>query len=699
MPIMSDIVAEPVPLLRRPVVLVAILGAVVVLVAALSLLHLRREAIDTQGRELRLLSLALTAEVGRGLQGIDEGLRAMQVELREGRLPTSGPLAGRILKTHAELLPLVQTLWLLDAQGKVLAASEAAAPPPLATFAPATDSLQPGQVAVSRPFAPPAPAHAPSMVALAMRYPAQGQQDGGWIVAALPADMLLGAFSVATPAPDARMAVFRKDGVRLAGAIVATPHATEADLARRLAAMRSAAVRRFRDDSERLVAMHSLQQFGLDVVLTRDLGVMLVGWRQAVRIVLLVVVFLLLVITGAAWLIVRANGRRALAQQALQAQQARSSKFNSLGVLAGAVAHDFNNVLASIVGYGEMAQDAAVPGSAQRRHLDMVIKAALRGKTLVERILSFSGGGARASTPFALEPIVEEVLAMLAGSLPAGIEVKRQLQAAGAQLNGDPTQAFEAVMNLCTNAIQAMPDGGTLTVDLRKVHMVQARILSHSRLDAGSYLALGVADEGAGMSPGVMEHLFEPFFTTRAAQSGTGLGLAVVHGVVTELGGAIDVASQPGRGALFTLYFPEYAGAAAQPTLAEAPHGAGQAVMVVDDDADLVAMLSEMLAELGYAPVGYTDPQAALQALLAAPRQYALVITDEVMPGMSGTMLAQTLSSHHPGLPLILLSGYGGPLMAAKAVTAGVSHVLLKPVRREELAHALQTLIPRKATA
>lgn len=368
-------------------------------------------------------------------------------------------------------------------------------------------------------------------------------------------------------------------------------------------------------------------------------------------------------------------------------------------MLAGAVAHDFNNVLASIVGYGEMAQDAAVPGSAQRRHLDMVIKAALRGKTLVERILSFSGGGARASTPFALEPIVEEVLAMLAGSLPAGIEVKRQLQAAGAQLNGDPTQAFEAVMNLCTNAIQAMPGGGTLTVDLRKVHMVQARILSHSRLDAGSYLALGVADEGAGMSPGVMEHLFEPFFTTRAAQSGTGLGLAVVHGVVTELGGAIDVASQPGRGALFTLYFPEYAGAAAQPSAAEAPPGAGQAVMVVDDDADLVAMLSEMLAELGYAPVGYTDPQAALQALLAAPRQYALVITDEVMPGMSGTMLAQTLSSHHPGLPLILLSGYGGPLMAAKAVTAGVSHVLLKPVRREELAHALQTLIPRKATA
>ena len=703
MPIMIDIVAEPAPLLRRPVVLVAILGALVVLVAALSLLHLRREAIDTQGRELRLLSLALTAEVGRGLQGIDEGFRAMQVELSEGRLPTSGTLAGRILKTHADLLPLVQTLWLLDGQGKVLAASEASAPPPLASFAPATDSLQDGQIAVSRPFplamALPS-AHVQTMVALAVRYPAQAQQGSGWIVAAMPADALLGAFSVATPAPDARMAVFRKDGVRLAGAIVATPHSSEANMARRLAAMRSAAVRHFRDDSERLVAMHSLQQFGLDVVLTRDLGVMLVGWRQAVRIVLLVVAFLLLVISGATGLIVRANRRRALAQQALQAQQARSSKFNSLGVLAGAVAHDFNNVLASIVGYGEMAQDAAVPGSAQRRHLDMVIKAALRGKTLVERILSFSGGGARASTSFALEPIVEEVLAMLEGSLSAGITLKQQLQAAGGQLNGDPTQAFEAVMNLCTNAIQAMPGGGTLTVDLRRVHMVQARILSHSRLEAGSYLALAVADEGGGISASVMEHLFEPFFTTRAAQLGTGLGLAVVHGVVTEFGGAIDVASEPGHGSLFTVYFPEYVGAAApQPLAPDSQPGASQTIMVIDDDADLVAMLSEMLTDLGYAPIGYSEPALALQALLGAPEKYALVITDEVMPGMSGTLLAQTLSAQRPGLPLILLSGYGGPLMAAKAVTAGVSQVMLKPVRRDELAQVLQTLLQGKHTA
>ena len=167
-----------------------------------------------------------------------------------------------------------------------------------------------------------------------------------------------------------------------------------------------------------------------------------------------------------------------------------------------------------------------------------------------------------------------------------------------------------------------------------------------------------MADEGGGISASVMEHLFEPFFTTRAAQSGTGLGLAVGHGVVTEFGGAIDVASEPGHGSLFTMYFPEYVGAAAaQATAPDTQPGASQTIMVIDDDADLVAMLSEMLTDLGYAPIGYSEPEVALQALLDAPGKYALVITDEIMPGMSGTLLAQTLSAQRPGLPLTLLCG------------------------------------------
>src|SRR5471030_233936 len=210
---MDDIVSEAKPLRRRSTLLALIISAVMILVASLSLLHLRREAIDTQGRELRLLSLALTAEVGRGLQGVDEGFRAMQTELREGRLPIGGPLAARVLKTHVDLMPMVQNLWLFDEQGQVLAAADASTPPALASFAPSLDSLQGDRVAISRPYA--AAPGAPSRVAMAAHFPADAGRPGGWIVAALPAESLLGAFSIASPAPDARMAVFRTDGVRL----------------------------------------------------------------------------------------------------------------------------------------------------------------------------------------------------------------------------------------------------------------------------------------------------------------------------------------------------------------------------------------------------------------------------------------------------------------------------------------------------
>jgi CheY-like chemotaxis protein len=192
-----------------------------------------------------------------------------------------------------------------------------------------------------------------------------------------------------------------------------------------------------------------------------------------------------------------------------------------------------------------------------------------------------------------------------------------------------------------------------------------------------------------------MERLFEPFFTTRAAQSGTGLGLAVVHGVVAEFGGAVDVRSQVGQGARFTLYFPECAQAAATPERADdvQPGGRGQVLMVVDDEPALVALAEELLGALGYRPVGFTDPQAALQALAEAPDRYAALLSDEVMPGLSGTALTEAARVHSPGLPVLLISGYGGALLARRAAQAGVARVLSKPLQRAELAQALSELL------
>jgi signal transduction histidine kinase len=663
-------------------------------IACFALWQLRRDAVDSQARELGLLSLALTDEIDRGLQGAEEGLHAMRAELHDGRLAATGAEAVRALHTRADLMPLVRTLWLVDRDGRTLCASEATPAPELPTFAPALEQLPDDAISVSRPFAD-ARTH-DAMVALAVHFVDAQGASGGWILAAMPATTLLGAFSAALPAADARMAVFRSDGVRLAAANVAAPTLDEASIAQRLTNRPRMEVRTFRDGSKNLVGFHSLPRYGLKVVLTRSLAAVLTSWRGAAELTGAALALLLAIMAASVHRVVRADQRRGEAQRALQAQLARASKLESLGTLAGGVAHDFNNVLAGIVGFGEMAQDAAPQGSAQARHLDKVLNAALRGKALVERILAFSRGGAHASTVFELQPVVEEVLGLLSASLRAGVVLERELDAPGARLRGDPTLTFEAVMNLCTNAMQAMPGGGMLSVHLQRTHVDAARVLSHSPLPAADYLVLSVADQGSGITPDVMDHLFEPFFTTRGAQSGTGLGLAVVHGVVAEFSGAIDVQSEPGHGARFTLYLPECRDAVEAPATVlgvAVPSGTGQRLMVVDDETELVALAAEMLEGLGYEAIGYSDPGAALQALRDDPHRFAAVVTDEVMPRLGGTQLTQALRQFAPHLPVLLVSGYGGAMLAQRAAAAGVTRVLSKPLQRADLARALAELL------
>jgi signal transduction histidine kinase len=677
----------------RLAIIAACLGVALCVGTAFLLWHLRGDAVDSQSRELGLVSLALTDEIDRGLQGIEAGLRAIRGEIAEGRLHADDPQAGRALQTRAQLMAMIGNIWLVDPQGRVLAASGPAQAPALSQFSAALEHLPDLAVAVSRPFSP--ADSGPPLVALAMRLAARKGTPQGWMLASMPAQALLGAFSIASPAEDARMAVFRDDGVRLAGSIVESPRLDEATLARRLALLKGTELRRFRDGSERLIATHRLPRFGIEVVLTRELSIALVSWRQAARLTAAALAFLLAVLAGSVVLVLRADRRRAAAQQALLAQSARAGKLESLGTMAGGVAHDFNNILAAIIGFGEMAQDAAPAGSAQARHLDKSMQAALRGKALVERILTFSSGGGRDSLVFALQPVVEEVLDLLAASMRPGIVVERALHAPGARQRGDPTRAFEAVMNLCTNAMQAMPQGGTLRVALDRVQVEAPRVLSHTRLLPGNFVALTVTDQGTGISPDVMEHLFEPFFTTRKPQDGTGLGLAVVHGVIGECGGAIDVRSEPGRGACFTLYFPETPESAGAPAAAPRPppKGAGQTVLVVDDEAALIALAEEMLAGLGYRAVGFTDPRAALEAVRAAPGKFAAAITDELMPGMSGTDLAKALKALAPHMPVLVQSGYGGAMLASRALAAGAARVLNKPMRRAELAFVLDELL------
>jgi CheY-like chemotaxis protein len=225
--------------------------------------------------------------------------------------------------------------------------------------------------------------------------------------------------------------------------------------------------------------------------------------------------------------------------------------------------------------------------------------------------------------------------------------------------------------------------------------LLEPRTLAHGSLPPGAYAALSVADTGAGMDDATIARIFEPFFTTKEVGKGTGLGLSLVYGIVTDSGGAIDVASRPGRGSTFTIYLPRVESAlpAAEEEKTPVPRGNGQRIVVIDDEAPLVAVTTEVLARLGYKAVGFSNGRDALAELEAAPARFDAVITDEVMPGLSGTELAARLRRLRPDLPIVLVSGYIGPMMSARAHAAGVSRILKKPVQSRETANTLAELL------
>jgi CheY-like chemotaxis protein len=246
-------------------------------------------------------------------------------------------------------------------------------------------------------------------------------------------------------------------------------------------------------------------------------------------------------------------------------------------------------------------------------------------------------------------------------------------------------------MNLCRNAVKAMPSGGTLRVMLKCVVMTEAKTVTRGSVAAGSYVLLTVSDTGIGIPPAVLERIFEPFFTTKGAGEGTGLGLSLVDGIVHDLGGAIALATQQGRGTTFDIWLPTD-GEAAVPTAqppTELASGNGETIMVVDDERALVALSEEMLAGLGYEPVGFDSSAAALAAFRRTPEHFDLVLTDENMPGVNGTELTRELRRLHPDIPVVLMSGYAAAQLAQRAASVGIHEVLRKPLQRRDLSEAL----------
>ncbi|MBI4798977.1 MAG: response regulator, partial [Desulfarculus sp.] len=375
----------------------------------------------------------------------------------------------------------------------------------------------------------------------------------------------------------------------------------------------------------------------------------------------------------------------------LEARLRQAQKMEAVGTLAGGIAHDFNNILAIIMGNADMARDEVPAQGPQAEMLGRILSACQRGKGLVKQILAFSRQ--RGRQPLAMDPAViwKETLKLLKATLPANIKIEQRLAFGGSCLLADPTELHQMLMNLCANAAHAMgQDGGILTVELTEVGLEEdARTLD---LAPGRYFSLSVRDTGQGMDQATRERVFEPYFTTKAPGEGSGLGLAVVHGLVQALGGAISVHSQPGRGATFQILLPVAPQAAAAPPTTDsqpASRGSGR-VLLVDDEPEVLALGRHMLGRLGYVVIPHANGALAWQAFQADPGTFDAVVTDQAMPEMTGLMLARRIRSLPSQVPIILCTGFMEPSLDQEIQELGIAEVINKPYSKARLATAVQ---------
>ncbi len=393
------------------------------------------------------------------------------------------------------------------------------------------------------------------------------------------------------------------------------------------------------------------------------------------------------------------------ARGALEVLLRESQKMEAIGTLAGGIAHDFNNIIAAIVGNAELARQDVGPAHPAQESLGEIGKASRRAKELVQQILSFSRRQVMERRVISLAPVVEESTRLLRAALPAGLNFEVECAPNAPPVLGDATQIEQVLLNLCNNAwqsIQGQSRPGKIAVRVeaheRSVGQTQDAgfVFVMGDLPPGRYACITVSDNGSGMDTETLARMFEPFFTTKPVGKGTGLGLAVVHGIVKEHSAGLEVRSAPGEGSTFRIYFPAAQAAGLDvpaSAAANAPaRGLGQHVLYVDDDEALVFLVTRLLDRQGYRVSGYTDPREALAAVRTRPHEFDLAVTDYNMPGMSGLDLARALREIRQDLPVALASGYITEELRALAPAAGVREIIHKPNTVDELCETVARL-------
>lgn len=381
----------------------------------------------------------------------------------------------------------------------------------------------------------------------------------------------------------------------------------------------------------------------------------------------------------------------------LEIQLVQAQKLESLGIFAGGLAHDFNNILFLITGYTDLAIADLQKKANPSLKLTKIKEASGRATELVKQILAFARQSSNERRPLDISLVVREAIRLLRSALPSTIQLKQNIQPnINSVVAADPAEIHQILMNLCSNAAQAMADrNGTLAISLINFEVDTAFSESHPGLQPGPHVQLTVADTGIGMSSATQKRIFEPFFTTKKQGEGTGLGLSVVHGLVAAMGGIVTVASKKETGTTFQIYLPLIAKKEGNNQAGNTPirKGKGQSVMVVDDEKEILEMLIAMLADLNYQPTTFNNADEALRHFQENPARFDLIMTDQTMPIMTGIELSRAMLSIRPDIPIILCTGFSQHVGPDEAADAGIRGYLHKPIMQELLGNTLAALL------
>jgi CheY-like chemotaxis protein len=381
----------------------------------------------------------------------------------------------------------------------------------------------------------------------------------------------------------------------------------------------------------------------------------------------------------------------------MEQQLRQAQKMEAIGTLAGGIAHDFNNILTAILGFSELSIEDSPPNSTASRNMQHVLRAAERARNLVKQILTFSRQSETEKKPVEINLIVKEAMKLIRSTIPSTIEIQKNIAHESSMVLADSTQIHQVVMNLCANASYAMKDnGGLLQVDLKNIRL-EINNLPLSNMIPGDYVQLSIIDTGHGILPEIRERIFEPYFTTKKPDEGTGLGLSVVHGIIKDHGGEIIVSSELGKGTKFDIYLPQLNNEInLDDTTPSYIPGGNETILFVDDEKALTDVGEQLLERMGYNVVARTSSMEAFTIFKQNPDHFDLIITDLTMPTMTGIQLAMEVKKIRNNIPIILCTGFSEKTNLVSMIDIGIQQLISKPFIKNDIAKAIRQVLDKK---